>query len=239
MSLDTLMVVEVFPSLLQPEGDHGNVVILTDRAHRRGVDVDVLIVHPGDDLPDDAQLYLIGGSTDSDLTECARRLRSGGELTRAVAAGAAVLGVGAGYQVLSQRFDDPDGLPHDGVGLLDVEMSHAPWAKGPVVTAPSPALGLPQLSGYEYHCSGASLGPDVLPLAALEIGVGNGERAGANHDGAVSGRVIGTWLHGPLLPRNPEVADLLLRWVGVDVTPLDDSAAHEARTIRIREARAG
>ncbi len=250
MTVARLTVVELFPSLMQPEGDHGNAVVLAHRARARGVAVDLLVVHPGDAVPDDASLYLLGGSEDVDVPECARRLRDGGELTRAVSAGAAVLGVGAGFEVLAARFDDLDGRAHEGVGLLDVEMTRSSWAAGSVVTEPNPTWGLPALSGYEYHVNDALLGPQASALAALEVGVGNGPGADGHHDGAVSGRVVGTWLHGPVLPRNPALADLLLGLVGVDVTPLqsgrhsgllsglDDRLADRVRAARIHEARA-
>jgi lipid II isoglutaminyl synthase (glutamine-hydrolysing) len=233
-----LTIVELFPSLLQPEGDHGNAVVLAYRARARGVTTDLLVVHPGDDVPDDASMYLLGGSEDVDVPECARRLRDGGELARAVSAGAAVLGVGAGFEVLARRFDDLDGHAHEGVGLLDVEMTRSSLASGSVVTEPSLTWGLPALSGYEYHVNDALLGPEVSPLAALEVGVGNGPGGEGRHDGAVSGRVVGTWLHGPVLPRNPALADLLLGLVGVRPTPLDDRLADRVRAVRIREARA-
>jgi CobQ-like glutamine amidotransferase family enzyme len=83
-----------------------------------------------------------------------------------------------------------------------------------VVTLPNPALGLPALSGYESHRGRVDLGPGVETLAELEIGTGNGATPAA--DGAVAtvgqGHVLGSWLHGPVLPRNPELADLVLGW---------------------------
>ena len=238
MTVERLLIVDLFPSLLQPEGDHGNAVVLAHRARARGVAADLLVVHPGDAVPDDAPLYLLGGSEDVDVPECARRLRDGGELTRAVSAGAAVLGVGAGFEVLARRFEDLDGDAHEGVGLLDVEMTRSSLAAGPMVTEPSLRWGLPALSGYEYHVNDARLGPRASALAALEVGVGNGPGGEGNHDGAVSGRVVGTWLHGPVLPRNPALADLLLGLVGVEPTPLDDRLADRVRAARIHEARA-
>jgi len=224
--------------MLQPEGDTGNAVALTTRAQAGGVTVEHAVVHPGDVLRDDAQVYLLGGSEDTDVAECARRLRMGGELRRAVDGGAVVFAVGAGFQVLGHRFQDLDGRFHDGIGLLDVVMSSGPMAAGPVVTEPNLDLGLPAMSGYEHHVSTASLGPGSQPLAALEIGMGNGPSGGLNHDGAVTGRVVGTWLHGPVLPRNPELADLLLRWSGIEPLLQDDSLAARVRVTRLAQARA-
>ena len=118
----------------------------------------------------------------------------------------------SGFQVLGERFALPDGSPHDGLGLLDVRTVRSrTFIEGPVVTRPNHDLGLPPLSGYESHFGLTELGPASTPLATLEVGRGN---TGAEPalDGAVSGRVLGTYLHGPVLARNPELADLLLAW---------------------------
>lgn len=241
MSDRPVLVVDVYPSLLQPEGDHGNVVALAHRARRRGLAVDVLVVHPGDDLPP-ADVYCLGGSEDEDAGECARLLASEGRLARAVDQGAVVLGVGAGFAVLARTFVDVAGRQRPGAGLLDAQLTAADLVSGPMVTRPSPGLGLPVLSGYEYHRGRATLGPAAVPLAALEVGVGNGAPGRSAGDGAVQGRVVGTWLHGPVLPRNPALADLLLGWVvgehRLGPPPADDDAlAASVRERRVAEAR--
>jgi CobQ-like glutamine amidotransferase family enzyme len=105
-----------------------------------------------------------------------------------------------------------------------------------VVTRPSPRLGLPALVGYEWHRGRTRLGPEAEPLAEVEIGVCNGGEPPT--DGAVQGHVLGTYLHGPLLPRNPELADLLLGWaLGTELEPLASEFAERAREERIAEAR--
>jgi CobQ-like glutamine amidotransferase family enzyme len=103
------------------------------------------------------------------------------------------------------------------------------------VTLPGGALGMPAMSGYESHVARAELGPDATALAQLEIGVGNGDGT----DGAVTGRVVGTWLHGPVLARNPELADTLLGWaVETPLPPLAPGFAAAVRAQRITEDRA-
>jgi CobQ-like glutamine amidotransferase family enzyme len=236
-----LLVVDLYPSLLQPEGDHGNVIALVVRAQQYGIRARSVVVHPGDELPA-ADIYHLGGSQDLDLPACAERLRKDGALQAAVDRGATVLGVGAGLCVLARHFPDEKGDECKGVGLFDVEIHAAALASGPVVTLPNKTLGLPALSGYEFHAGRAARGPGVTRLADLEIGTGD-ESPGPGRpatEGAVSGRVVGTWLHGPLLPRNPELADLLLGWSHPDAVSsatLDDTLARSVRERRIAEAR--
>ena len=235
MSVRPLVVADLYPSLLQPEGDRGNVVALVHRARRRGLPAEAVVVHPGDAVPD-ADVYCLGGSEDADAARCAQLLRSDDRWRRLVGDGAVVLGVGAGFAVLGRTFVDVDGRTREGAGVLDVVVTAAGLAAGPALTRPNPDLGLPALSGYEFHYGRAVLGPAASPLADLEVGVGNGG-AGAAREGAVEGRVVGSWLHGPVLPRNPALADLLLGWAAGD-RPLGPPPADEdALAAVVRERR--
>jgi len=237
-----LVLAELFPGAMFPQGDGGNLLALEWRCRRRGIAVTSLSVALGMPVPA-ADVYVIGGGEDEDEALIARRLRDDGTLGRAVADGAAVLGVGAGYEVLGQTFEDLDGAVHPGVDLLDVRMVRGAFVDRRVVTRPNPALGLSALSGYESHRGRATLGPAAVPLAELEVGTGNGRAAPGMPatDGAVQGRVVGTWLHGPVLPRNPELADLLLGWaLGGPLEPMGDRESRFAELVRaerIAEAR--
>jgi hypothetical protein len=117
------------------------------------------------------------------------------------------------------------------VGLLGLTTTkgEGPRAVGEVeaeITA-TDAPGLPTLTGFENHGGTTVLDEGVVPLAMVTRGIGNGDGSGT--EGALAGRVVGTYLHGPVLARNPALADLLLGWaLDVDtLTPLDDSG-HEA-----------
>jgi len=233
-----LVVLDLYPSLSQPEGDHGNALVLAHRARQYGVDSEVVVIHPGDAVPS-AGIVCIGGSQDGDLTVAARLLRDSGDLRRLADAGAVVFGVGAGYVLLSRTFTDSSGDSHEGAGLLDVEMRDAGGLiAGPVVAEASVSLGLGPITGYEYHDRVGVLGPDAEPWLSLDVGQGD---AGAVRTAGVrQDRVIGTWMHGPVLPRNPDLADLLLRWAGVAVNPdgcPEDQIAAVVRKQRIAEAR--
>ncbi|MBV8236808.1 MAG: glutamine amidotransferase, partial [Acidimicrobiia bacterium] len=97
--------------------------------------------------------------------------------------------------------------------------------------------GLPVLTGYENHGAITHLGPGVRPLGRLVHGVGNG--GGDNSEGAVSGRILATYMHGPALARNPALADLLLSWTVGDLEPLDDADVEDLRAERLRSLRRG
>jgi CobQ-like glutamine amidotransferase family enzyme len=138
---------------------------------------------------------------------------------------------------IGERFTMPDGSDHEGAGLLDVRSTWGELADGPVVTRANPDLSLPAFSAWESHHGRTTLGPGATALVALEIGVGNGDDPPT--DGAVAGHVVGTHLHGPVLARSPELADLLLGWaVGETLAPAGTGFAPEVNERRIAEARA-
>jgi lipid II isoglutaminyl synthase (glutamine-hydrolysing) len=229
-----LIIVTVHPLFTGAQGDEGNARVLRHRAVARGIPTTVLTVHGDDRLPS-ADIYLLGGVDQYGQVELAHRLRTEGALRRAVGRGAVALGVGAGYQVLGEWFTTPDGERHPGAELLDVRCSPGEPVTGAVVTQPGGALSMPTLSGYESHTARAQLGPDAAALAELEIGVGNGDGT----EGAVTGRVVGTWMHGPVLARNHELADALLSWAAeAPLRPLAPGYGAEVRTQRLAEDRA-
>jgi CobQ-like glutamine amidotransferase family enzyme len=233
-----IRIVELFPGLLFNQGDGGNVLALAWRARRRGIEVETSSVALGEAVPI-ADIYVIGGAEDEDQALVAARLAADGTLARVVAGGAVVLGVDAGYEILGRTLPGPDGQSVEGVGLLDVVTNLGPFVDRRVVTKPAPELGLPAMSGYESHRGRVTIGPAARRLAELEIGTGNGGEPAA--DGAVQGNVFGTWLHGPVLPRNVEFADLLLeRALGSSLAPLLDRESRFAALVRderIAEAR--
>ena len=118
------------------------------------------------------------------------------------------------------EFDELDGLSRFGRQLCE-ELRQV-----------EPAIdGLPLLSGFENHGAVTHLGPGVRPLGRVLVGAGN---AGDGHEGAVSGRILATYMHGPALARNPALADLLLSWVVGDLPPLDDTEVDGLRAERLR-----
>lgn len=232
----TVSVALLFPDLLGTYGDSGNAVILAARLRWRGIDAEVLTIRSGEPVPEGCAIYVVGGGEDLPQSQAARQLgagQDGGPLRGAVDGGAVVLAVCAGMQILGRSFIGPDGTAMEGIGLLDCTTTPGAGARmvGEIVVDPDPELGLPALTGYENHAGATRLGPGSVPFGRVRAGSGN-ER-GQGLDGARSGRVLGTYLHGPVLARNPALADLLLTWAVGRLEPLDDTECEDLRTERL------
>jgi CobQ-like glutamine amidotransferase family enzyme len=232
----TLRVVWIYPDLLSTYGDRGNMLILANRAARRGIPVETLEVRSDQPMPSNADIYLIGGGEDGPQALAAQRLIADGGLHRAVNQGAAVLAVCAGYQLFGTSFF-AKGAQCRGLGLLDISSDRGETrAVGEVRGDIDKRLGLPPLTGFENHGGRTHLGSSVAPLARVTAGVGNdGQTEGAWH-----GKILGTYAHGPALARNPAIADLLLRWAtGADsLGDLDDTWPAKLRAERLAAASA-
>jgi len=235
-----------YPGLLGTYGDGGNGLVLARRASWRGIDAELLQAQSGRPLPS-ADIYCIGGGEDGPEVRSAEALRQDGTLARAVGNGAVVLGVCAGFQLLGTSFPDSHDRPHEGLGLLDVSTRKGTGRRAvgeamavPTDDSPMTADGsrLPALTGFENHSAVTRLGPGARPVAEVVRGVGNG--AGDRTEGAWSGRVLGTYLHGPVLARNAALADLLLGWAmstsdgPARLAPLDDAEETALRQERLR-----
>jgi lipid II isoglutaminyl synthase (glutamine-hydrolysing) len=201
----------VLPDVLGTYSDAGNAVVLAERARWRGIDATIV------DLPSDGcpatgcDVYLVGGGEDLAQRFAADWLRGHDALLRAMTTSSVTFAVCAGLQILGVAVTDASGHTRPGAGVLDVTTTaRTRRAVGEVVARPTIA-GVDVLTGFENHRGGTTLGPSVSPLAVVERGVGNGARDGDTAEGAVSGHVLATYLHGPVLARNPTLADHVLR----------------------------
>ena len=248
MSGRRLTVCVVYPDLLGTYGDGGNGVILAKRAAWRGVDV-TLLQAPSDRPLPEADLYTVGGGEDGPQVRAATTLAEDGTLVRRVGEGAVVLGVCAGFQLIGRSFPDAADRSQEGLGLLDLVTRKGSGIRAvgelvavPAEDAPRSAFGdpLPRLTGFENHGGVSVVGPASRPLARVERGVGNG--GGDGTEGAWSGRVLGTYLHGPVLARNTGLADLLLGWAlssadGPDGTPAELEPLDDFEELALRAER--
>ncbi len=224
-----LRIVPIYPELLSIYADRGNVRVLAQRARWRGIEVEVAPLKLGDALdPDAADAILIGGGQDRDQALVAQALIAQVPALRsAIADGVPVLAVCGGYQLLGHRYVDQSGNETPGTGLVDLEtVAGSRRLVGNVVVEVDLGAGLQQLVGFENHAGRTTLGPGVQPLGRVKVGYGND--GDGFHEGCRVDRVIGTYVHGPLLPKNPWLADQVLAWAcahaGLDVrlAPLDD-----------------
>ena len=234
---DPVSIALLYPELLGTYGDGGNATVLAQRLRWRGIAAEVLEVGAGQPVPTSCDVYLMGGGEDGPQALAVQQLEASGALSRALDAGAAVLAVCAGFQILGRAFVGPGGSAHDGLGLLDCATARGkgPRRVGELVVEPERALGLPVLTGYENHAGVTTLGPTATPLGRVVVGHGND--GGDGTEGVVTGRVVGTYLHGPVLARNPALADLVLSWVVSSLDPLDDGEVEALRAERIAAAR--
>ncbi|CAN5502150.1 type 1 glutamine amidotransferase [soil metagenome] len=216
----TVQIGLVLPDVMGTYGDGGNAVVLRRRLLLRGIDAEIVEITLADPVPESLDLYTLGGAEDYAQRLATRHLARYPGLQRAAARGAPVLAICAAIQVLGHWYETSAGERVDGVGMLDVTTSpQESRTIGEVSSTPLLDGLTDPLTGFENHRGGTVLGPSAQPLAAVTKGAGN--RAGDGYDGAVQGSVVATYLHGPCLARNPQLADLLLSRVVGDLPPLE------------------
>jgi CobQ-like glutamine amidotransferase family enzyme len=241
-----LRLCHLYPDLLNLYGDRGNIATLRRRAQWRGIAVRLVEARLGERIdPQESDLFFIGGGEDRQQALAAPDLREvkGAALRDAVAGGAAVLAVCGGYQLLGHYYRPAEGPDLLGLGLLDLHTVHpGPGARrliGNIVIAVATA-GV-RLVGFENHGGRTHLGSGARPLGRVVAGFGNNGEDGT--EGAVWETVYGTYLHGPLLPKNPWLADRLIhlalrrRYGDVTLATLPDDEEH--RAAQAATARAG
>jgi CobQ-like glutamine amidotransferase family enzyme len=198
----------IYPELLGTYGDRGNAEVLAWRAAGHGLAAEVVEVRAGDQVPPSLDVYVLGGGEDTAQATAAQLLRSaaGDGLRRAADQGRVVLAVCGAFQLLGRVYVDGRGRVIPGLRLLDLETATgAPRLVGEVVTVSGEGE---LLTGFENHGGRSVLGPGLQPLGRVLHGGGNNGQDAT--EGASQGNVVGTYLHGPVLARNPSLADLLL-----------------------------
>jgi len=226
----------VLPDVMGTYGDGGNAVVLRQRLRLRGIPAEIVEITLDGPVPDSLDLYTLGGAEDYAQRLATRHLLRHPGLQRAVDRGAPVLAICAAIQVLGHWYETSAGERVEGVGLLDVTTSpQAERTIGEVVSEPLIDGLTESLTGFENHRGGTVLGPDARPLARVVQGAGN--RLGDGIDGAVQGSVVATYLHGPCLARNPELADLLLSRVVGSLPPLELPEVDQLRRERLAAPR--
>ena len=229
--MSQIKIVRIHNELLGTYGDQGNAEVLAFRAKFHGITANIVDVSYNDDLPTNGDIYLLGGAEDAAQLLSLKALQRGDNLNvlhMAIERGAVILAVCAGFQIIGNKFV-ANGQEVDGLGLLDV--ISVPGDKrfvGDIKTTSS-VLGF-ELTGFENHMGRTILGPTAQAFGKVITGHGNGD---SKYDGAVNGNIFGTYMHGPILARNPEFADLLLtRATGRKYAQITDPLALKYATWR-------
>jgi CobQ-like glutamine amidotransferase family enzyme len=236
----------LYPDYLNIYADRGNIAVLVARARWHGLELDVRPIGVGDPTPTgEVDLYYVGGGQDREQALVAPDLAARGQaLADDVAAGAALLAVCGGYQLLGRFYRDRSGAELPGAGVFPLHtVAGERRMIGDVLLECVLEPGQPRtLAGFENHAGRTVLDEGAEPLGRVVAGFGNDGESG--FEGCRVGRSIGTYLHGPLLPRNPWLADwLLVQAVGhrTGRTPVFGSlpdaferAAHEMSAARAR-----
>jgi CobQ-like glutamine amidotransferase family enzyme len=233
-----LSVCALYPDLMNIYADRGNLLMLERRCAWRGIDWRLHHSGLGEALRDEYDLYYIGGGQDADQRRCAGDLlaHKATALRAAAARGAVVLGVCGGYQLLGHSYE-LEGETIPGIGLLDLRTvrSEGPRLIGNIALRSRDGV----IVGFENHAGRTHLAGGQEPLGRVLRGHGNDGRSG--FEGARRANVIGTYVHGPLLPKNAWLCDLLIaRALGVSVdqlAPLDDSLEQAVHAAALRVAR--
>jgi lipid II isoglutaminyl synthase (glutamine-hydrolysing) len=240
-----IVVGHLYPDYLNIYADRGNIAVLARRAAWRGHELDVREVSVGDAVvPGEHDLLYVGGGQDREQALVAQDLAGkAGAVREAVEQGAALLAVCGGYQLLGRSYRDFHGVDLPGIGLFPLEtVAGETRMIGDVLLECALEPGVRRtLAGFENHAGRTRLDPGAEPLGRVVAGFGNDGKSG--WEGCRVGRAVGTYLHGPLLPRNPWFADWLLAQAlahrGGDPTalePLPDELEAEAHAVSARRA---
>jgi hypothetical protein len=235
----------LYPDYLNIYADRGNMAVLARRASWRGHELEVEAISIGDVLrPGTHDLLYVGGGQDREQALVAVDLASrAGAVRESAAGGAAVLAVCGGYQLLGRSYRERDGAELPGIGLFPLHTVAGERRMIGDVLLDCDWAGR-TLAGFENHAGRTRLDEGAVPLGRVVHGFGNDGESGL--EGCRVGRAVGTYLHGPLLPRNPWLADWLLAQALAHATggeppelePLADELETEAHQVAAARARA-
>jgi CobQ-like glutamine amidotransferase family enzyme len=242
-----IVVGHLYPDYLNIYADRGNIAVLARRAEWRGHELDVRTVSVGESVrPGEHDLLYVGGGQDREQALVAEDLGAKAQgIREAVTAGAALLAVCGGYQLLGRSYRDLSGLDLPGIGLFPLEtVAGERRMIGDVLLECELEPGVRRtLAGFENHAGRTFLDEGAKPLGRVVAGFGNDGESG--WEGCRLGRAVGTYLHGPLLPRNPWFADWLLAQALAhrlgeppELEPLPDELERQAHAVSTERAHA-
>lgn len=230
----TLRILQLYLRDMNIYGDGGNILTLAKRAKWHGLEVELLEYNPGDELPENVHLIVGGGGQDSGQVSIENDLKKIAPALRDLAEDDTPMLMICGlYQLFGKFFKTSSGDIIEGLGILDIETHAGPTRLIGNIVTESDDFG--NIIGYENHSGLTYLGSGVSALGKVQKGAGNNGQDSS--EGAVYRNVIGSYLHGSLLPKNPKLADYLIEKAALrafgSFTPsvIDDTFANKARAV--------
>jgi len=237
-----LNILELYPKDMNIYGDSGNVLVLKKRAEKRNISVNISSYNIGDSFPKNVDIVVAGGGQDSGQEKVNKDLLKIKDKLKKLAENyTPMLLICGSYQLFGNYFRTNEGKVLKGIGILNAytEATNERMV-GNIITESVP---FGEIIGYENHSGKTTLEGDTLPLGLVKLGAGNNGED--NTEGARYKNVIGTYLHGSLLPKNPKIADFLISEAMAKKYPddftklkaLDDSLADKARKVTVARPR--
>jgi lipid II isoglutaminyl synthase (glutamine-hydrolysing) len=240
MSKQTITILQLYPQDMNIYGDYGNALVLQRRLEWYGYDAELVAYNPGDTFPDKVDIIIGGGGQDSGQNKIQTDLLSiAHHLQKLADADVPMLMICGLYQLFGKFFKTSNDETIEGIGLLDVETYGTPERLIGNIIDESEQFGL--IYGYENHSGQTYLGKKVKALGTVRLGAGNNLKD--SFEGARYHNVIGSYLHGSLLPKNPAIADFLIKTAVTNKygefsgDPIDDTLAEHARQTAAKRPR--
>ena len=226
-----ITILQLYPNELNVYGDNGNILCLEKRLEWRGIVAEIITHNIGDKFDYQPDIMISGGGQDSNQTKIGDDLlKNAKKIAQLVERGVPTLLICGSYQLFGQYFETEAGEEITGAAILELFTRAEEQRLIGNIVINSPKFG--QIVGYENHSGQTFLGRRLQPLGTVVKGVGNNLLD--NHEGVLYKNLIGTYCHGPILPKNPKIADFLIkqalknRGERADLQPLDDSLEREA-----------
>lgn len=240
MSQKVIRILQLYPRDMNIYGDSGNTLVLMQRSKWHGYTPELISYNPGDAFPEDIDIVIGGGGQDSGQDKIqADLLNISSQLHKLANNGTPMLMICGLYQLFGKFFKTSDGHMIQGIGVFDIETHAGPERLIGNIITQSKLFG--DIIGYENHSGQTFLGKGVAPLGTVLKGAGNNGQD--DTEGARYKNVIGSYLHGSLLPKNPAIADFLIEKAAIkkygDFTPtvIDDRFAKLAREHAVKRPR--
>lgn len=227
-----IKILHLYPKKMNLYGDHGNILAIKRRCEWRDIDVEIIEHNPGDKIPKDIDIIFGGGGQDSGQGEIGEDLlKIGPKLKDMIEDGVPCLVICGLYQLFGKYFQTAEGKKIMGASILDITTKAGPGRLiGNIIIN---SYGFGKVVGYENHSGLTSIGPNVNPFGEVILGAGNNGED--KTEGCRYKNCIGTYLHGPILPKNPKLADFFIEKAlerksntGVMLKKLDDEIEEKA-----------